>query len=446
MRSRLYVRTALSVAAACAIGAVATGWLLHRNEGRFRRMMARGVTGSGLQWVQAELAEMEPAARSARLDKMQPHFRFPLWLVTRDQLPEPPRLDPTRRSDPEETIVFDEALDTVYLPIDEHECLAAGPLRPGPPPRGLNRGPPPRTPPRPPRRFVGPMLTAVLVVLFSTVLVAIPLTRRLRELEIGIRRLARGDLSARVDEAPSHELGHLAASINEMATHLQTLFRQRDELLQAISHEIGTPLARMRFHLERAGRKRIDGVDPELEALEAELVELDELSSELVRWVEADAGPMEKQPVDPIEMVSTIVEIEDGYAEDIDISCDIDPLVSEPLRIQAEPRQFGRAIENLVRNAVQHGRTTVVVGISVAEIQGAEAVLIRVSDDGLGIPIDRRQDIFQPFVQGSKVGTAGLGLAIARRIVERHHGTIEATESELGGARLETVWPLLPAA
>lgn len=379
---------------------------------------------------------MEPSERPEHLANMQPHFRFPLRLVTAEALPE------TTRVGPRDGILFDETHDTLYLPVDDR-YLAAGPLRLGRRIRERGRRAPPWGPPR---RFYGPMLTAVMVVLFSTVLVALPLTRRLRDLESGIRRLARGDLSARVDAQPTHELGHLAASINEMATHLQTLFRQRDELLQAISHEIGTPLARMRFHLERAGRRSAHGVDSELEALEAELVELDELSSELVRWVEADAGPMEKRTLNLIETVEAIVEIEGGYADDIEVSCEIDPLIAGPLYSQAEPRQFGRAIENLLRNAIQHARAQVVVRVSEDELEGAPAVLITVSDDGPGIPVAHRQDIFQPFVQGSKVGTAGLGLAIARRIVERHHGAIEATESELGGARLDSRWPIDPSA
>jgi len=120
--------------------------------------------------------------------------------------------------------------------------------------------------------------------------------------------------------------------------------------------------------------------------------------------------------------------------------------VADDLVARAEPRLFARAVENLLRNALRYARERVVVSAWVTE--GRLEVAVR--DDGPGSPAEARERVFQPFgrldrSRSRAEGGAGLGLAIARRIVERHGGSTGILDAPEGGAELRTRWPLTAA-
>ena len=235
-------------------------------------------------------------------------------------------------------------------------------------------------------------------------------------------------------------LGAIAGALDHTAERLDRLFREREELLQAVSHELGTPLSRMRFHLE-ALRRAVpdDAAAARVRAIDDEIRELDELSSELVSWAEADSARLATTQLDPVASLDTMLELERETTVR-PLACVLDAAPDTHLR--AERRLFERAVENLVRNAVRHASSAVTVRV---RREGAW-VSVSVCDDGPGVPESERERVLLPFVRLDRArsrssGGAGLGLAIARRIVERHGGRIAVDRAPEGGAAFTTWWP-----
>jgi len=269
------------------------------------------------------------------------------------------------------------------------------------------------------------------------------IARELVKIEHANEALARGELSARVqnDEGPSAEL---AASFNSMAERIERLVRGRDELVQAVSHELGSPLARLRFHVEFLNAEQ----DEEkrrvrLEQMTNELDELDELVSELLGYVQSDDLEVDASRFDaatPLEHLLELVELETGFDKELELSLD----VPDEAWVLADQRLFQRAVENILRNAARHAAHRV----SLRYDEDAEVVRIVVEDDGPGIDEELREKVLRPFVRleadrARKTGGVGLGLAIVHRIMQRHGGRIVIGQSELGGASVTLEWPAL---
>jgi two-component system sensor histidine kinase RstB len=437
-------RITLGVALALTLAALIMGSLVRGTRNREGRVLARHAAGMGPRFIARELQRTPPAERERRIAEMARDFEMPV------------RLEP----------VTDRSAPMMEPRFSGSQMSAA---RPGPPPAVVIRlddawqvavGPPPRMretrdrmPPPPPgegRQLFERVTVSGLVAFFVfaslviTLLVALPLARRMRAIERAVEELSRGNFNARVEGDRDDALGPIATALDRSAERLKRLFAERVELLQAVSHEIGTPLSRMRFHLEIL-EHATDGAQREkhLRAIDGEIRELDEMSSELVHWMEADAAELPLRDIPLRACLEELVELERA-ASPRDIPATLD--VPDALVARAEPRLFARAIENLVRNALRYARERVVVS---ARIE-AGRLEVSVRDDGPGIPEASRERVFQPFVRLDRSrsraeGGAGLGLAIARRIVERHGGTIEIRQAPEGGAELRTRWPLTPA-
>lgn len=315
------------------------------------------------------------------------------------------------------------------------DALLRRAMGPPPPP------PPPRAPPLggvPPIVPVGGVL--LLVSLGSALVVAWPLTRRLRALERAVGALAEGDFDHRVEGPLDDALGAVAAAHARTAAQLRRMFDERDELLQAVSHELGTPLSRMRFHVEALSRaETLEAAQARARAIDNEVRELDELSTELVNWVDADAARLTMADFAPAPGLDAMLELaRETSTRPVDTALD----APEGITVRGERRLFERAVENLVRNALRHARGRVRVSLA---REGGE-VAVRVCDDGPGIPSGERARVLLPFVRLDAArtrgaGGVGLGLAITRRIVERHGGRIALGDAPEGGAEVTTWWP-----
>lgn len=323
-------------------------------------------------------------------------------------------------------------------------ALALAPRPPGAPPPG----PPPLLPPPPHGSLppgslppIVPITGVLLLVAVSTALVvAAPLTRRIRAIERAVRALTEGNFTVRAEGPRDDALGAVATALDRSAERLDRLFREREELLQAVSHELGTPLSRMRFHLEALGRATTpDAVSVRVRALDDEIRELDELSTELVAWAEADAATLAATAFDPSSALDAMLELErETAARPIETALDVEGAPT----VRAERRLFERAVENLVRNALRHARSRVRVTVR----REGDAVSVAVLDDGPGIAEADRARVLLPFVRldparSRSNGGVGLGLAIARRIVERHGGRIDVDRAPEGGAAFTSWWP-----
>lgn len=289
------------------------------------------------------------------------------------------------------------------------------------------------------RRPIG-LLGGLLVLPLLVGTLALVMERSLRPVERVSDALAVGDFSARVDEltGPSAEL---AIRFNAMAERVERLIKDRDELVQAVSHELGSPLTRLRLHLEL-----LEGADDaqhgtRVLAMARELDALDELVEELMRYVQFDNVALQRRAFDVESLLGDLAELallEVAEASSIKV----DVAGGEGVAVFADPRAFQRAVENLVRNAVRYAHQQVRVEVSVE----GTGVRVAVHDDGPGIPEGLRKKVLAPFIRiddhrGRKSGGLGLGLAIVERIVARHGGRVVLRSSPLGGATVETWWP-----
>lgn len=271
-----------------------------------------------------------------------------------------------------------------------------------------------------------------------------PHWRDLERLKSTAAQLGKGNLAERTQIPPSSNIGSLAAVFDTMASDIEHLLNQQRDLLNAVSHELRTPLTRLDFGLALAlsedlpasGRERLQG-------LVAHIRQLDELVLELLSYsrLQNPAQLPERVEVVLDEFVDSVLGSIDDELETPDIVIDVlfDCAVE---RFILDPRLTARALQNLLRNAMRYCEGRIQVGVKVCP-KGCE---ICVDDDGIGIPLDQRERIFEPFYRLDRsrdraTGGFGLGLAISRRALEAQGGTLSAQASPLGGARLRLWLP-----
>lgn len=419
-------RIALSVALALALSAVAWEALVPLIERSARDEVAMRVMGQGLGWAQQQVARAHGPDRERLVQQIAATLSHPLWLEARAQAEA--RLEVERLEAP--VLVGPPHHTLILMPLDAAEVLVAGPVLPTP--SSLAR--------------VGlPLFVLSSAALVAFVGVALPIRRRLRRLDRAARSLASGDLAVRVRDPSRDVIGAVADSFDRMAEALERSLFEREQLLQAVSHELGTPLARMRFYVEALEGARDDELrHKHLVDLDRALVEIDRLSLELASWVELDAGRGRAEPIDLAGLVSEVVlDAEQDTIATITVRARVP--TDAPLELCGDTRQVHRALGNMVRNAVRYARTQVVVE---ARPEG-EGVRIEVRDDGPGIPVEHRERVFQPFTRvepsrSRSSGGMGLGLAIVSRIVRTHGGWVRVEDAPEGGASVVSWWPREP--
>ena len=412
---RLTVRSALVGWAVCiAAIAVFTG-LQTWTEDHARR--------SGV-FLAYELLNQEPASnRASRLRTLQPNFAVTLSIMTAQEVEG--RVG--RPVLPSEKIPLRVSNRTTWFFVvfeDGQSALAAGPVNPAVPVSTVPIG----------------LILAIIGLPAIAAIVSLRVERELTKIERANEALAVGEFSARVDNArgPSNEL---AASFNAMAERIERLVRSRDELVQAVSHELGSPLSRLRFHLELLDNPSPTARQDRTSAMTRELDALDELVAELLSYVQSDELELKPNVFSPNQILSDLAELAKLEAPD-DRTIDVDLQLPDDAHVYADQRLFQRATENVLRNAVRHAHNKVQLEVQ----QDAAGVRVTVHDDGPGIPEDLREKVMAPFVRleanrDRKTGGVGLGLAIVSRIVNRHGGRLEIGISPLKGAAVTTVWP-----
>ena len=293
-------------------------------------------------------------------------------------------------------------------------------------------------------------LLQVLVVLLSVVgsfafLMTFPVVRRLQRLERAAQALGAGDLSARVPEPRVDDaISQLTRRFNAMADQVQGLLEDQQRLVQAVAHEIRTPIARLRFGAEML-EMTSDPAERERrrQELDGDLEELEAMVQELLVYSRYESGqaPLDPQPVPIRGAVERLVaKLPEGAP-----SVELAPAPRAPDEVVADSRAFDRALRNLLANAARHAEARVRVSWG----NQGDAVFVAVEDDGPGVPAEQRERIFEPFARldasrdrGS--GGVGLGLAIVQRILVAHGGSVAVEDSALGGARFLMRWPPAP--
>ncbi len=269
--------------------------------------------------------------------------------------------------------------------------------------------------------------------------------QHLRRLSTAAAALRAGDLSARANIGRRGLVAPFAQTFDAMAEGIEETMAWREHLLQTVAHELRTPLARARFVAERVadateGAER----DAALVDLDVELSELEDTLTAVLGLARATRGPeAPRQAVDLTEMVRDVVRtVRRGLDQDQRlVVIDVLGLDESSPPAFVEPASARRALRNVVENAVTHARSRVRV-VGRAE---SDAIVITVDDDGPGIPAADRQRVLAPFVRLDSAGSArgtGLGLAIVQQIVRAHGFDAVVEASELGGAKVETRWPI----
>ena len=287
--------------------------------------------------------------------------------------------------------------------------------------------------------------TLALVLLPAALAIAVllrPVARQLRRVEHAAQAIAAGDLGARVDERRVRSAKPLAHAFNNMASRTEALVRTQRELLQAVSHELRTPLSRMRFAIDLIETAKDDEERKRrLESLDAATEELDELVGELLSYVRMETAER-RLDLEHVALQDTLDVLIPKYAAlypSIQFQASENGGGEESI-IAADRTSFQRAIGNLLSNAGRYARSRVTVSMG----QEDRATIVDVDDDGDGIPASEKDRIFEPFVRledDSNGNGAGLGLALVKRIVTQHGGTVQVLTSPLGGCKIRTTWP-----
>jgi signal transduction histidine kinase len=247
---------------------------------------------------------------------------------------------------------------------------------------------------------------------------------------VAARAMARGDYSQRVTATSRDEVGELARAFNSMAAELEQVDRFRRDLVANASHELRTPLGALQARLENL----VDGIEePTPETLEGMLRQVDRLGvlvAQLLDLSKLESGsvPLERVELDAHALLDHVAEEwrEPAAARSIAIEV-VGPTAA--VEVPADPQRLHQVVANLVANAVRHAPVGGRVVLS-AEARGDRA-RIEVADDGPGIDPRDAERVFERFFRSDRArtsdeGGAGLGLAIARWIVELHGGTIRA--------------------
>ena len=300
--------------------------------------------------------------------------------------------------------------------------------------------------------WLGALGASVLAVALSLLLTR-QLTRPLRALAMGARRLAAGDLTYRVPTTSKDEIGEVAEAFNAMATNLERGEQLRRNLLADVAHELNTPLT----VIEGTADGMLDGVLPisaeQLEIIREEAGLLSRLVADLRDLSLAEAGQLklDRQPQDLGDVVAQAVRGFEPLADQRGLRLEISLPAEAPL-VEADAVRLAQAVGNLVSNAVRHTPSGGRVSVRVQpDPTRADQALIVVSDTGEGIASDDLPYVFDRFYRADKSrsrrsGGSGLGLAIAKQIVEAHGGRIWA-ESRVGqGSTFYIALPVLRGA
>jgi signal transduction histidine kinase len=247
-----------------------------------------------------------------------------------------------------------------------------------------------------------------------------------------LRRHASGDLSTRIPELGPSELRDIAQAFNDMAEALSRHEERRFAFLAGVAHDLRTPLNALRLSTAAAEREDSPGRLREMLHLASRQVQrMERMLADLLDRVRIEAGQLELRPEvrDLRDTVREVARLYDGSSERHHLTVALPP---DTVLVRCDALRIEQVLGNLISNAIKYSPDGGRVSIALALAAGA--AVVSVSDEGVGIPPDARQYIFEPFLRGAhvrdRVEGAGLGLSVARRIVVEHGGAIEV-ESEL---------------
>jgi signal transduction histidine kinase len=286
-------------------------------------------------------------------------------------------------------------------------------------------------PARRPHPFFLTLMVLAALMAAGSYPVARRITRRLETLAGGVARWGGGDLAHRVAVEGEDEVARLASSFNQSAAEVEALVAQQREMLASSSHQLRSPLARLRMGLELIGEEG----DPERRARLVEngrrdVRELDAIIEEVLLIARAD-GRAPARPLESIELLALVAS--EAARTGAQVS-------GEPVSLLGDPVMLRHLVRNLLENAQRHGGDQ---EVRAAVSSTSDTVTLAVEDRGPGVPEAERDRIFAPFYQapGAAPGGTGLGLALVRQVAHYHRGKALVRPRQGGGSRFEVILP-----
>lgn len=252
------------------------------------------------------------------------------------------------------------------------------------------------------------------------------LTRRVDELRLGVERWGDGDLSTRIRDQGSDELAFLAQRFNHAAERVEALLKAHKSLLANASHELRSPLTRIRMGMELMGPAASPAFQEEIRR---NIAELDQLIDEILLASRLDAKEADMGTIEAVDLTGLVAEECAHTGAELATSTDERSVI-----VDGVAKLLRRAVRNLLENAGRYSSGAVTVEL----LESDGAAQLRVSDQGPGVPVSERERIFEPFYRlpgaSERHGGVGLGLSLVRSIALRHQGSVRCEDAPGGGA------------
>jgi len=283
-----------------------------------------------------------------------------------------------------------------------------------------------------PLGWLGWGVAALLLSLLGAWLIVYRITRPLKALELAARKVGAGETATRLDESGPSELATVAHAFNQMSADLAQMDQDRALILAGISHDLRTPLTRLRMGIEMAADEALR------EGMTADVEEMDKTIGQFLDFARSEGG----ETLQKVDVAALLEELAAQYRRrGFDVAVPPAPTLTRAVSVR--PQALRRAVINLIDNALRHAGSQSPVELALSGAAGEFSIEVR--DSGPGIPAGEVEHVKRPFARLEAARTnavgAGLGLAIVERVARSHNGRLELLPREGGGLIARLVLP-----
>jgi signal transduction histidine kinase len=284
-----------------------------------------------------------------------------------------------------------------------------------------------------------PLLLIFLTIAFALYLLIRKLTQPINHLSDVAQQLGDGKLKVRANSNLPKPMNTLASGFNTMAERLDKKIQEQQVMIGAIPHELRTPLGRIRFALDMTRNKQsVAELRQQIEKIDDYVDDMQETVDTILQLNRLQNSDMtEQQDFALCKLLESLLDpLKSSQPElDYQLDCQLEN------HVKGDQNLIKHAINNLLENATRHTRTS----IRISAWQEKQQTIVRIDDDGEGIPEDQHSRVFSPFLRLDKSrnrqsGGLGLGLALVQIIMKKHQGNATASSNPAGGARFELRW------
>lgn len=288
---------------------------------------------------------------------------------------------------------------------------------------------------KPPFGFVWMLMLVGLAVALGTYPLIRRLTKRLNTLQNGVEQWGQGDLSTRVKVSGKDEVAFLAERFNTAASRIEALVGSHKSLLANASHELRSPLTRIKMGLELLNGSQSEAAIQRLkDEISRNINELDQLIAEILLASRLDSAQADVGTFETVDLTGLAAE------ECAKSGAELQVLSESAIAVQGVPKLLRRLMRNLLENANRYAKAVTKAGVAQPAVLSLNIVdkqiILRVTDHGPGVPAELRERIFEPFYRApgasERDGGVGLGLALVKSIAQRHGGKVRCEAVELG--------------